>query len=205
MNKKGLSLTELLIASVLIGIVMVGVMAFNFSVKSIEDTSTKASLTALRASQALGFLKRDAETATGDASDPGIVHGINAGGDPSICFRQDKSIPVTPGIYTDDTWVCFYVETDQLKRCANLPAAAAVPLYTDATCTTATGKTIPPLIDLTDKNFFTVAKTIDGALTRISSVTFTITTRYDTSTGASVLENPTYTLTTKVSPIAHSR
>ncbi|MCD4779384.1 MAG: prepilin-type N-terminal cleavage/methylation domain-containing protein [Candidatus Omnitrophica bacterium] len=193
-NKKGLTLTELIVATVMIAIVMVGVAAFTFAVKSIQGTSRKASITSMRLAAVMSKLRKDAMLAVGDINNLGIVSN-NTGDDRGLCFRHDADND--PATYTGDQWVCYvtYGTGDTgLRVCEGLASA-------DTDC----GQAGPPndkqLIELTSKNYFSIS--LDGQ-GRLAELQITLTARDDSSAVADPLENPEYTLTTKVFPVGHS-
>lgn len=116
-NSKGLTLTELLVSTILIGIVMSGVTAFNYTVKSIEDANSKAAIVESRATSLLAFLRRDIERAVGTRNNHGI-RGGQYGNWNTLCLRHDNAM--TPDDFLDDDWICYqHGSSEQLHRITN--------------------------------------------------------------------------------------
>lgn len=108
-HKNGLTLTELLIASIIIGIVMLGVVSFSYTVTKMEGNTGKATQVKVRAATYMLQIKQDLTVATGDPSNPGIyVHTQFDGTNPhasSVCVRHDIDNPIS---YADDQWICYH-------------------------------------------------------------------------------------------------
>lgn len=102
--KKAMTLTELLVASILIGIILVGAVSIDYAIRRSRNTISASILIATQISAAMKQITRDAVLAVGDITDPGIVFDAT-GDDTNICFRLDT--PSTPGDYNDDTWTCY--------------------------------------------------------------------------------------------------
>ncbi|NLE65094.1 MAG: hypothetical protein GX606_04170 [Elusimicrobia bacterium] len=127
---RGLTLTELIIASIMVTIVLLGIGAADYAIRRMErDFSREASLYSQLAAAA-ERIRYEAREITGDAT-PGSL-GV-ALADNRMCFRQDRRIDGvlrdTPADYTDDTWACFSVSGNDLFACrraaaGNCPADA---------------------------------------------------------------------------------
>lgn len=207
-GRKGLSLTELLVASMLIGIVMLGVIGFNFTITAMQNTSSGAATSTVRAASTMALLRRDIEKAIGDPDNPGILPRI-IGTDFMLAIRQENAATPTPGDYTDDQWICWHHgSSHDLRRCANPPVFLAgrpnpnpnfsgndchTGLYT-LNCLETTHLSVPAYYD--------VIKNSDG---QIEYVKLSVSVRPDTNSPADPLNNPETTLTTRVSPTMHSR
>ena len=195
-SKNGLTFTELLVASILIGIVMIGIASFSFVVKQIQGATNRSALLSMRLGGAINYIRRDALLAVGDSSSRGI-RTSSTGQDRSICFRHDTNNPVS---YADDTWVCYCYgpPDDVLKRCDN---PAAVPPQNDNQCTT--GATdVRQFSFLSDIDFFNIVNDSDD---RLDYIEITLTSRYDSGNPAHPVNNPEHTLTTRISPPGHGR
>lgn len=194
-----MSLTELLVATILIGIVMVGVASFSSVVKQLQSTTDRSTILHLKTSAAMSFIRKDALLATGDPSSPGI-EPYNNGTVRSICFRQDVNDPTS---YAEDIWVCYgYGGTmDKLKRCYDVPPAN-VPVQNEADCNAAaeTGGYVD--YHLSDPDFFTVVNDADG---RLQYIQITLAAVYDETAPAHPVTNPEYVLTAQISPPHHGR
>ncbi len=196
MNKysQGLTLTELLVSTILIGIVMLGVVGFSLTIKQLQDSASRTTIMRMRLASAMDMLVKDAKLAVGDTLDPGIATYQNLT-DQSICFRHDVS---DPSSYTDDTWICYYHDSSyKLYRYVGT-SSANVPCTSSATCSAGT-TAIEHVIDLLHEGngeFFQFLS--DG------SIEFTIKTSYDPTKPSHPIDNPEYSLTTTVMPIGQA-
>ncbi len=177
MTKKGLTLTELLVSTVLIGIVMVGVASFSMTIKNLQESSNQSGITMLQMISAMRYITRDASFAVGEEGDRGVWVddvGVSRG----ICFRHDTA-SATPGDYTDDTWVCYvHDNTNVILRCEGLAAPV----------NTCPGSTIE-ILTLNQSDFFEVVDDADGRLDYIEII----------------LNAGTHNITTYVNPLSHGR
>lgn len=85
-TRKALTLTELLVSTILMGIVMTGVAAFSLFVKQARDSTGKGTILAVQTATAMHYMVADANKAVGDSSDRGVV---SSAGQESVCFRHD--------------------------------------------------------------------------------------------------------------------
>ncbi|MBI5415356.1 MAG: prepilin-type N-terminal cleavage/methylation domain-containing protein, partial [Candidatus Omnitrophica bacterium] len=69
--KNGLTLTELLVATILMGIVMAGVASFSLVVKQAGETTSSGTVLAIQTAAAMHYIKEDALSAVGDNSNRG--------------------------------------------------------------------------------------------------------------------------------------
>ncbi|MCA9398688.1 MAG: prepilin-type N-terminal cleavage/methylation domain-containing protein [Candidatus Omnitrophica bacterium] len=197
LNKNGLTLTELLVASIMIAIVMVGVASFGSSITGMQASSGRAGLVGLSTVSALAQLRADIESAVGDSSSMGVVSGKSEANG-QLCLRQEGGSPATPDDYTDDTWVCYtHVNSYDIFRCDGLASAV-----TDCTSTgSSTFFFSFPAPSPTDASFFDVDMT-GGAF---QFVEVTLKTRTDPTVSADPMKNPEKEMITRISPISHSR
>jgi prepilin-type N-terminal cleavage/methylation domain-containing protein len=192
--KKGLTLTELLVASILIGIVMAGVVSYSFSIKQFQDSTNKSTVLAARVAAAMSFITKDASLAVGDATNPGILT-YSSGNRRSICFRHD--ILGTPNDYADDNWVCYYKHNpaDDLRRCPN--PTPPPPPTNNGQC----GGGSKSFFPLTVVDFYTVVN--DGA-GRLKYIEIILSAKH-ASGAINPITNPEYTLTTRINPLGLAR
>lgn len=190
-NKNALTLTELLVASILIGIVVTGVGVFSITIKRIEDSTSKATILATETTAVMSDMTRNASLAIGWQGNPGIV--VN--GTSWIAFRQDQNASPTPGVYTDDTWVIYVHSSNTLTVCEMLAASPPDP----AACV---GSTITLTKKLLSKTFTFV--TNSAMPDPEFYVNLIITTRDDPTKAEDPIKNPEYSMRTKVSPPSHS-
>ncbi len=197
-NKKALSLTELLVSSVLIGIVMVGVAAFSLATKQTRDSTSRATVLSIQTAAALNFVKADAMKAVGDNVNRGVVTG-SQGTSRSICFRHDDNDPTS---YAGDTWQCYFSDSSLLYRCT-APTAGVPPAPTDFAlgCNQGTGAVF--LVQLSQTDF--TAVTDDAATGRFEYISIFLNTIYDPADAADPILNPTYSLSTRIKPPGHGR
>ncbi len=200
-DKNGLTLTELLVASILMGIVMVGVAAFSLFVKQARDSTVSGTILAVQTAAAMHYMAADANKAVGDSGDRGVV--VDAPGGVSICFRHDTNNPAS---YSDDTWACYWYDaaSDALWRCVDRAEDAAIPIppidFND--CSAGSGEIKLVALDRAATQYFSVVDDADG---RFQHVDITLNTIADPARPANTIANPTYQLFTHVSPPAHGR
>lgn len=200
-KKNGITLTELLVASVLVGIVMLGVASFSVSIKQFQNSTNKSTITEMKTKAAMARITKDAYLAVGDETDRGIV-AYSAGQNLSICFRHDTN---NPSSYTDDAWKCYFRgNQDDLLAC-NVPPQS-VPVQNIGHCNNTGGGGAPSrlLLELDPaKNIF--YQLVENASGQLEYVELSLTGIFDQTAVKHPINNPTYTTTTQVSPPGHSR
>ena|SRR3989338_7008003 len=196
--QSALTLTELLVSTILMGIVMTGVAAFSLFVKQARDSTGSGTVLAVQTATAMHYLVADANKAVGDSGDRGVVGSAMQ---ESICFRHDTNDPAS---YADDTWACYWYDaaSDALWKCADRDASAAVPPADFADCQAGTGEIKLVTLDPAATDYFEVVDDADG---RFQYVDITLNTIADPGRLADTIANPTYQLFTRVSPPAHGR
>jgi len=124
-----LTLIELIVSSMLVSVVLFGL----FSVTSVLSTNSQdygqKYLLASQTQATLNHILGNAALAVRDnisSQDPGIL--IPVPGDPnSFCIHQDINPGLspastvsnnTPGVYTDDRWLCYTLSNNQIYYCA---------------------------------------------------------------------------------------
>lgn len=214
-NKKALTLSELIISSVLISIVMIGVVAFNFSVRQSQNSTNSLSKLKTSTASAMLQIKKDAQLAVGDATNPGIIAFTQGVDKKALCFRQDGGDPST---YTDDKWRCYYHGGSYAINRCQLKDALPIPTnYVLAKCNSAQEEPNFLIQTASTDPFYTIVKTTDAdGVDRIDYVEITVATAADASSmkgspAVSVdctvdpINNPCYSLTTRISPAGLSR
>lgn len=207
-SNTGLTLTELLVASFLMSIIMLGIVSFNFAIKEIQEVTNKSSLISVDVMLAMNYLNEDAQKAVGNGDiDPDLDQGSGVryteqGTMESICFRLDTNgsgVPNnSPPDYSDDTWVCYYVNSNEnedkmLYRCYDMVKDVSYIPPTDLTdCEQSSD--VKPLVNLTSNNFFTRLP-ISGSIERIS---FYVEGVYDPTKAIDPIENPSSALYSSV-------
>lgn len=201
---KGLTLTELLVSTILIGIVMVGISAFSVFVKQARDSMTSGSLLAMQTATAMHYMMEDAMKAVGDNLDRG-VRVYQSGTSQSICFRQDVNNPAS---YADDIWTCYYHGNSLgINRYYNVDSADVPCTGVGYGCATYEAPILWNLVTVQpggngNGEFFQVIDDADG---RFKAVDITLNTIANPDQPAHTISNPTYQLFTRISPPAHGR
>lgn len=200
-NTHGMTLTELLVASVMIGIVMVGVASFSLAIKNLQRSTDKTVIVALKTKAVMARLTQDAVLAVGDEQDRGVVTRAT-GQNNSVCFRQD--LLNTPDDYTGDTWVCYYRgNTRVLHRCVN--PSFSIPPGCASLAQCCNGATLDEtLITLADSSG-PIGTIVENAAGNLEYIDLILTVRHIYNQPEHPIDNPEYTLSTQVSPQAHSR
>ena len=197
--KNGLTLTELLVSTILMGIVMAGVAAFSLFVKQARDSTSAGSILTVQTATAMHYIEEDALRAVGDNSDRGVV--FDSPGQLSICFRHDVSDPAS---YADDTWACYWYDasSDALWKCADRDASATIPPANFGDCDQGSNAVKLVTLNPAATDYFEVVDDSDG---RFQYVDITLNTIADPGQAASTINNPAYALFTRASPPAHGR
>jgi type II secretory pathway pseudopilin PulG len=222
-NKKlGMTLIELLVASILTGIIMIGIASFSFSIKSQQNAANRTSTLTAKVNSAINYIKRDASKAIGDAIAPGIwCHA--GGGSPAngnacsrlgadqlfICFRiPDNNDPPTITDYSDDSWSCYYQDNvgsnpdNMIYKCGDEFSSAGAPDYIPsgyANCVD--DDDTFTLVDTTNEDFASII--YDSG--RISCIEITINALKDKTIAYNPITNPGYDITANINPKSQSR
>jgi hypothetical protein len=197
-------LTELLVASALVGIVMLGIVSFSVAIRQMQGSTSKTVLLSMRVKATLAQMADDAMLAVGDQTNRGVTTDTS-GDDRSICFRKDGG---DPALYSDDKWARYYKDgSDKLYRCVEctepLGASCRVPVNSLNDCGNTPGRKY--LLDLNDStftNFFNVQNDASGRLDYIELILNGV---YDRSKTIHPVDNPEFLVTTRISPPGHSR
>ncbi|GEM_PF-1284501 len=203
-EQKAITLTELLVASILIGIVMVGVMAVSYAIKSMQDTTNKGAILSMRTTATMNHISKNVALAIGYKDDPGIVVDIVLDGhgevDPALAewfaVRQGSGVDFTR--YDDDIWVVYYKENYQLKFCTQ----DDVNLLPDCS-----GPFKVVSQDIIDTEF-QFSHEMDPDLTLSGNPEFYLRvylkTQYDPGGAFDLIDNPHQEVTSRISPLGHS-
>lgn len=183
-RKNAMTLTELIVASVLMGIMMVGLVSVDLAVRNSRTAAVSDTSLAIQTQAAMLRITNDAMKAVGNSSDPGVSSTPNF-----LCFRQDTDN--NPNTFSGDTWVCYDKDGDDLDRCAP-PAPQHCLDTTNGYLNILLNKTV----DFT-YNFY-----IDGGTKKLY-IDISMTNRFDPASAAHPVTNPDYTLSTHVSPPGH--
>lgn len=108
-NRKALTLTELLVSSVLMGVVMVGIAGYSATLKRMFDTSDKQTILAMQAATVIGHIERNVVMSSGylKTGEPNFSY-VQFLGNPQDywSFRTDPNN--TPMQENDDTWAIIF-------------------------------------------------------------------------------------------------
>lgn len=211
-NTKSMTLTELVVAVVLIGIVMLGVLTFSLAIRQFQSSADKTVMIKLQAISALTALVKDASSAIGDPKRPGIEIYQN-GTTQSICFRHNNPNPLVNKLdsYDDDVWVCYWHGNDmEIFRCDNLanpPPSQSNPFDDFSSDCNNSGEFIVALPRAGGGNgeFFNVIPDGVSIPRNIDRIELFVSAIYDPVRIEHPIENPRYTTSISVNPIGHSK
>jgi type II secretory pathway pseudopilin PulG len=183
-RKNAMTLTELIIASVLMGIMMVGLVSVDLAVRNSRATATADTAVAIQTQAAMLRITNDAMKAVGNSSNPGVSSAAGF-----LCFRHDTDND--PNTFSGDTWVCYDKDENDIDRCT-----PSVPEHCTLSSTGYESVLLGKTSDFT-YNFF-----LDSTTKKLY-VDISMTNRFDTTVAAHPITNPDYTISTHVSPPGH--
>jgi len=206
-TSKAVTLIELLIAAILVGIVMLGAVSVDFAIRRGRQNMVSSNRMAMELEASMLQMTRDAMATTGyygennDGNNGNwIDSGIDADGSGpilNICFRN---IPDNdPNTFPGDDWTCYSQVTAQydILRCDN----GNSPLGTDGTCPG--GSQVMHEND--GANPFFIINTNPLNIDDIESITFDLRTCEDLSQAENPTSNPCFSIQSVVSPPSVSR
>ncbi len=182
MLTRAITLTELLISTIIIGIIMMGVVSSDSAVRKNAQNQNASTLLTLHTRALVNVIINNASLMSGYKNDQGYSPTVNG-----FCVRQDININTkapnnTPTDYSDDQWACYTAIAFNLRGC--FKAAPDSCLSSD----TLVGALV------------SVAQVFDSA-TDVFSVT--VVNRADPSQIKSI-SNPEVTVSAQVSPPGQS-
>lgn len=217
-----MTLTELLIASILVGIVMIGAVSVDYAIRRSQQNIAYSNYNAISLHTAMLRLTRDASKITGYHDDYNDANGSESGctldnSDPiqNVCFRQNFNGNPNDDI-AEDKWVCYAYGADfKLYRCAGIPdgdghLGLTSPLGTDETCQSYANTNPEFIIELRHRLYynFLAKKTtlsVGGGRYLLKHIDFELETCGDPSASEDPIKNPCYFLDARVSPLGVSR
>jgi len=109
-GKKGLTLTELMVASILMGIVMIGIAGFSVAIKRMQDTTDKQAILAVQVAAAMAYMERIITQTYGstvtEATDPSFDEDL--AGPPNV-YHSNRTDPLNTFLdSSDDLWHIFF-------------------------------------------------------------------------------------------------
>ena len=189
-KRKGITLTELLVASILIGIVMVGVIAVSFAIKKMQETTNKSALLAMRATAVITHMTKNVALAVGYQDDPGIVVGERW-----VSIRQEQG---ESGNFTDDLWVIYYYSAHNLYFCTQtVDEGGSVP-DSGGNCPESPSKLLSANVLKAKFTLFNDPEQYQFYLA------VELKTIYDSGQGEDLVNNPTFNVESRMSPAGHS-
>lgn len=188
-NRKGITLTELLVAMILMGVVVLGIVSVDFSIRGMQKNISRDTFVTMRTSATMLDMAKNAAVMTGDQNNLGFDNS----GPNRFCFRKDVngsgSPNNTPNNYNDDFWICYQQSGTNIFKCSRSnPSDCPGSPFILGTAV-AGGLSISYIPDSVAQN---------------SSIAISIKNRYDPTQPASPSNNPEVTMTTKVSPAIQS-
>ncbi len=191
-NIRGMTFTELLVATILMGIVMIGIVSVDFAIRGMQKNVSRDTFVTMRTSAAMLDMAKNAAAMTGDQNNLGFNSNPLTNPD-RFCFREDVNssggLNNTPDDYKDDHWICYQQITTNISKCNNgIPSDCPAGSFILGTAV-AGGLSI----------LFT-----PDSIAQNSSIAISIKNRFDPAQAASSQDNPEVTMTTKVSPAIQS-
>lgn len=206
-----MTLTELIVTTIIIGIMMVGIAAVDVALRQTEKGTSANSIVVMRTSAIMLHISKSVEVATGDGRTDGGGTPINLGiifstadtSRPTLKVRrEDPDNPnPDPNTYADDVWVGYTlkVANNTLYYCVTSddPLPGPAPL---TPCDGVAGR-----INLGTLTGFT-ASLVTNSATQTFYLETTLTNRLDPSLSApaDTFNNPEYVLTSRISPASSS-
>jgi prepilin-type N-terminal cleavage/methylation domain-containing protein len=127
MDKKGLTLTELIVATSLVGIILLAIVSTDYALRNQYKAMSTSGISGLSASAVLNHIMGNAVQAVGsvtpDASQTGVLIGpTGALGANTFCIRR----PVAAGTSDPLIWTCYSTVTvsgkNYMYNCTPTPA-----------------------------------------------------------------------------------
>ena len=194
-EKTAITLAELITSTLILGIIMLGVASVDYALRQTHKGTSQNALIAMRTSAILLHITKNAELATGDRNNPGIVvQNPDPATTTNIWIRKENSSSPDPSSYATDIWVSYTYDTasHNLRSCT-------VP--DNLTACTAAAETLGTIADLK-----AIVKTDDavGAGHQNYHLEITITNRSDPVGGPDTFNNPEYKLSAHINPSVSS-
>jgi len=203
-KSQGITLTELLVAVTMIGILMIGVASFAVAINRLQSATNRSIIVAMKVKAAMAEISQDALLAVGDATDLGVYSWSNNIDANSICFRQD--LLNTPQDNSDDTWICYYHgDSFDISRCPGSTHSFPPNCTNYSQCCAGVPESNKTILLSISSSASEYAKVVYDANGKFKYIDLTLTARFDRNKPVHPINNPEHTLTTKVSPTGHSR
>lgn len=207
-NQKGLSLAELLVSTVIIGVIMMGIVSVDYALRSTDQQQSRSSITAIRTAAVLDDIVKTSTQASGDAATRCVQIGnITTNATNYICIYRDYG---TPAEYSDDNWQCFTRIGTNIHKCTRSLAAdkgqcaTTDPIVGSVTIDTFDAPDTPSVIaanpdfyfEVVIKNRFDPTRPVPG----VGGVD-TAGARYSVAIPKEYMTNPKVRLSARIAPI----
>ncbi len=115
---RALTLTELIISTIIVSLVVGGVFSAEFAMRSTSKQLTDDIQVYLMTQALADYIRQSVRRTHGDLTTGNSGMSVNAGTQ-TICFRMDVEVSgsYTPNIYTDDNWHCFTLIGTNVYAC----------------------------------------------------------------------------------------
>ena len=116
-NEKALTLTELIMASAVVGIVMMGVVSSDYAIRKHSDAAFNGAILSVNTQGILNHITNNAYQANGSTGNPGIVIGTGGNGVSvnTFAIRINSVGPV---------WICYTLTGGHLYTCSRTAAGS---------------------------------------------------------------------------------
>lgn len=191
----GLTLTELIISTAIVGIVMLGVVGSDYAVRYTEKTGRDVALTEMRMARMMRHVMQNAYLAIGTSADPGIVMGnIGNNNNNYVCFRHDDDNDMR--VSGADEWRCYTKNnSDEFEYCIRNSAS----FCRNNNNPEVIGEVVDTMY-VDNPPSFTMDDTVGVQKIEFN---FTLVTRPDIDADDDPMTNPTRVLTSSVTPYLH--
>lgn len=120
-NQNGLTLAELLVTTMIIGVIMVGMVSVDYALRTNEQQQSRTSVANLRTAATLQDIVTAATQAYGDVATRCVqMANLPTNSTNYICVYRDYG---TPANFADDNWQCYTRHTTNIHKCTRTVAA----------------------------------------------------------------------------------
>ncbi len=120
-NQRGLTLAELLVTTMIVGVIMIGMVSVDYAIRSNDQQQSRAALATLRTAATLQDIVATATQAFGDMSTRCVqMANLTTDATNYICIYRDFGTPVD---YSDDSWQCYTRHVNNLHKCTRTLAS----------------------------------------------------------------------------------
>ena len=191
-RETGINLIELIVCMVLMSLIILGFFSIELFSRHHVVSSDRRAKVQNEISYTIEYMSKYVQQSIGDVNNPPITAYPSSGTQTGFRTRVDLNDPKTPGDLSDDTWVNFYLEGNELKSLQG----GATEILTNKISGVFDSNVMP---EFPDKGFY-VKITDQG-----SAVDIGLVARYDPAIAASS-DNPQTAMKTRlVSPSASAQ